>query len=152
MFSKIKDVLSKLKLALKLREPAMALLAQAKDIKSGYRTLAFWVSVLGTLISLVGSLNGVIPPQIAIIVTTVLTAIYNILRGTNKADQVGIKPALKSTEFWQGAFGELSNSIVQLQTAGIDPQWFHMATAVIGMSMAIAQNIGAHQPVAPAPK
>ena len=149
MFSKIKDMLSKLKLLIKIKEPMLALISQIKEAKRGYRTLAFWVSVLGTLISLVGALNGVIPPQIAIIVTTILTAIYNIIRGMNKSEETGVRPILKSTEFWQGAFGEISNSLVQMQTAGINPAWFHMATAVIGMSMAVAQNIGATQPITP---
>jgi hypothetical protein len=152
MFNKLKDIISKMKLLIKVREPITTLFTQVKEAKRGYRTMAFWVSVLGTLISLVGALNGVIPPQIAIIITTILTAIYNIIRGTEKSEETGVRPLLKSTEFWQGALGEISNSIVQMQTAGVNPEWFHMATGIIGMSMAIAQNLGAHQPVASAPK
>lgn len=139
-------IIEKIKLLFKIRKPAGQLADQVKGIKRGWKKVSFWVSFLGTLLSVVAALSGVLTPYISLIINTTLTLFYNILRGLDKADEVGIRPIVQTTEFWQGAMGEASNAIVALHTGGIDPAWLHTAEMLIAMGMAAAQNLAAQQP------
>ena len=142
------SIFEKLKLLFKVREPAGALLDHVGNLKRGYAKISFWVSFLGTLLATVGALQGFLPPEFALVANTVLTAFYNILRGLDKVEEPGTRPAFQSTEFWQGAAGILSNAIVQMQTGGVDSAYFHSAQAFLATVMGASQNLGARQPPA----
>jgi hypothetical protein len=139
-------IIEKLKLLFQVREPLGKLAGQVTELKRGYKKVAFWISFVGTLMSTVGALIGFVPPQLALIANTSLTAIYNILRGLDKAQEPGVRPLVQTTEFWQGVAGEFSNAIVQMQTGGVDSQYFHAAQTFIAAIMAASQNLGSRQP------
>lgn len=139
-------LLSKIKLLFVFRKPATDLINEVSQVKSGYKTVAFWVAVVGTLGSAVAAGTGIIPATYALIAGTVLTVLYNILRGATKADQVGVKPILQSTEFWMGVLTAISNGLLALKTGGIDPQWLTTAQTAIGAAMAAGQNLAGQQP------
>ena len=141
--------IEKLKLLFKARQPATDLINEIKDIKAGWKTLPFWVTVLGTLIALVAAAQGVIPATASLVIITVLTAFYNILRGATKANTPGVKPVLQTTEFWLGVLSQISNAILALKGGGINPEWFTTAEAIIGAAMAAGQNLAAQQPNVP---
>lgn len=142
--------LEKIKLLFAARQPLTELVGEIKTAKDGYKTVAFYVALLGTLGTLVAALNGVFPPLVAVEITTGLGVVYNIVRGLAKADQVGVKPVLQSTEFWIGALTAVSNGIVSLQTGGVNPAWLATAQTLIASVMAMSQNLGATQPPKPA--
>lgn len=139
-------LISKLKLLFKTAKPVGEFVNQIKGAKLKYKTIPFWVSVLGSGLALVGSLQGFIPATVGVIITGALTAGYNILRGLDKADQVGVKPTWKTTEFWIGALGILSTQVTEIQTAGVNNETLMGISAVIAVAMALAQNLGAQQP------
>jgi len=142
-------LLEKIKLLFKARKPATDIINEVGQIKSGWKTIPFWVTLLGTLISLVAALEGFIPASTALIATTALTAIYNILRGATKTDITGTKPVVQSTEFWLGVLGQLSNAAVTLKTGGIAPHWLVTAETFISAAMAAGQNLAGQQPSTP---
>ena len=143
-------LIEKLKLLFKARQPLTDIITEVKGIKAGYKTVPFWVTLLGTLLALVGALQGVIPATAALVVTTTLTFAYNVLRGATKANVPGQKPVLKTTEFWIGVLGFLTTAITSLQAGGINPAWMTTAMSIIGMAMAAAQNLSGQQPTPPA--
>lgn len=139
-------VIDKLKLLFKTAKPVGQFINEVKGAKLKYKTIPFWVSVLGSLIAIVGALNGVIPATLAVVITGALTALYNIIRGLDKADQVGVKPTWKTTEFWVGALGIIAAQITEIQTAGVSSNVLTTVSAVVAAAMALAQNLGAQQP------
>lgn len=139
-------LLKKLKLLFKTAKPVGQFIKQVQGARKKYKTIPFWVAILGSSLALVGSLQGFIPATAAVVATAILTAGYNILRGLDKADQTGVKVAWKSTEFWVGAMGIISTQLMEIKTAGVDNEVLTGVTAIIGGAMAVAQNIGAQQP------
>lgn len=139
-------MIEKLKLLFKARKPLTDLVNEAKEFKSGYKTVSFWMTILGTLGALLAALNGAMPPVAFVIASTALAVLYNIARGLAKADQVGVKPVLQSTEFWVGVLSALSAGIVSLQQGGVNPAWIVTAQTLIASVMAFAQNLAGNQP------
>lgn len=137
---------AKLKLLIKASKPVGQFVNQVKGARAKYKTIPFWLSIVGSLISIAAALQGVIPATTAVIITTSLTAIYNILRGADKINQVGVKPPLQTTEFWMGVGAILSTMFVDMKTAGVDNQVIGIANTVIGAAMAAAQSLAANQP------
>lgn len=140
------SLIDKIKLLVKGAKPVGEFVNAVKGARKKYKTIPFWLTIIGSLTSIVAALNGLIPATAAIVATTILTAAYNILRGADKMDQVGVKPPLRSSEFWIGALGIISTAIVDLQTAGVSGQVLTIANLVIGAAMSVAQNLGAIQP------
>jgi len=145
--------IAKLKLLFKIQKPLGELAKSAKDVKSGWKTLKFWVTFLGTLASTAAALTGIIPPQAQLIATTILQALYNIVRGAEKMDSPDTKGLVTTTEFWLTTLGEVQKGIVAAQTGGINPEWFATASTIVGMALAAGQNLASHEPAKPsAPK
>lgn len=138
--------LSKLKLLIKARKPIGEFVNQVKGAKLKYKTIPFWITLIGTGLSVVGAFQGVIPATAAAVITAVLTSGYNILRGADKMNQEGVKPPLKSTEFWVGAAGIISAGLMQIKAAGVNNEIITVLVSLIGGAMAVAQNLGAQQP------
>lgn len=142
-------LLEKLKLLFKARQPITDIITELKGVKSGWKTAAFWMAVLLSLVSLVGALQGLIPVTAALIATTAITLIYNILRGAIKSQIPGQKPFFQTSEFWLSVLGSVSAAIVVLQTGGINPAWFKEALGAIGIiltSLGASQNLSGQQP------
>lgn len=139
-------IIEKIKLLFKASKPIGQFIGQVKGARMKYKTIPFWISLSGSGLSLIAALNGFIPVTAALIATAILTAAYNILRGLDKVNQEGIKPVLKTTEFWLGAGAIISAQLVNLQTAGISSGALVVAQTIIAAAMAAAQNLAAHQP------
>lgn len=139
-------LMEKVKLVFKAREPLQDLIREAKEVKRGYKTFSFWFTIVGCLISLVAAIAGYIPGTVGIILTTGLTALYSILRGLKKADEVGVRPIFLSTEFWISVLSSISNAFVGLQQGGVNPEWIVTAQMVITVILGAAQNLAGNQP------
>lgn len=51
-----------------------------KDLKAGIKTTEFWLVVVSNLLTIAGTLKGIIPAKYSAIIIAVLTGIYTILR------------------------------------------------------------------------
>lgn len=140
------SLIEKLKLLFKIRKPAGELLDQVKEVKRGWKTLSFWVTLLGSLASTASALSGIIPPQAQLIATTVLSAFYNMLRGLQKAEESTVRGVARSTEVWMGIFAEVQKGIVALNTGGINPEWMTTMSTINMMAMAAGQQLASLQP------
>lgn len=145
-------LIEKLKLIFKSAKPAGQFIGQIKGARFKWKTVPFWISVLGSAITLVASLQGFIPATVGVIIVSVLTAAYNIVRGLDKTNQTGVKPVFMSTEFWIGVAGILSTMLIDIQTAGVSSEVLRTVQSVLAAIMAIAQNVGANQPAVEPPK
>src|SRR5258708_28611706 len=106
------------KVLFSVRVPVQHSAGEIKDIKSGWKTIPFWVTLTGSLVSLGAAIQGFIPGTIAVVIITSLTVIYNILRGLIKADVNGVRPVFQSSEFWAGVIGILCDGILTLKNCG----------------------------------
>lgn len=136
-------IISKLKLLFAIRKPLSELAENAKKVKSGWKTLAFWITLLGSLGSTAAALNGVIPPEIQLVVTTVLTALYNILRGLQKAEAPEVKGTFRTSELALTALAEIQKGIVAIQGGGINPEWLSSSSIIVAAALGAGQNLAA---------
>ncbi len=139
-------LIEKLKLLFKVRQPATDLINEVKEIKTGYKTIQFWVTVIGTIGSVATAMTGLIPATAALVISTSLTCFYNILRGATKSQSQTTKPILQTTEFWMSMLTELSNTLITFQNGAINPPWFATAQATIAAFMAFGQNLASQAP------
>lgn len=65
--------IAKLKLLIRTAKPVGKFINEVKGAKLKWKTIPFWVSVLGSGIALVGSLQGVIPVTVSVVITGVIT-------------------------------------------------------------------------------
>ncbi len=127
----------------------------------GWRTIHFWVTLVGSLLSYMATLKEFIPPTWALIITTVLTASYNIMRGMDKAvDDKEPKPWYKTTEAWLNIGAQIQNALVTMQTGGVGTNQLTEANVILTGILATANNLAnvepketaaAAPPAAPAP-
>lgn len=139
-------LIAKLKLLFKIQKPLGELAKLAPGVKTGWKTLGFWVTFLGTLASTAAALTGIIPAQAQLIATTVLQALYNILRGAQKMDSSDTKGLLTTTEFWLSTLTEIQKGLVAAETGGISPEWMASATMIVGAALAAGQNLASRTP------
>lgn len=147
--------IEKLKLLFKIRKPASDLIDQVKEAKSGWKTWQFWITTLGLLSAVVTAASGLIPMSYVIAITTaiaLITALYNVWRGAEKAQQPGQKPFFQTSEFWVSILACLATALMRLKSGGIDPKWSETAmsaiTVILG-SLGAGQNLAGQQPSAP---
>ena len=58
------------------------------NVKPGYATTEFWLTVITNLITVVGALEGVINPETMAIILAVLNGVYGILRSLVKQPKI----------------------------------------------------------------
>lgn len=138
--------IAKIKLLFKIQKPLGDLAKLAPGVKTGWRTISFWITALGTLASTAAALTGIIPPQAQLIATTILTALYNVLRGAQKMESSDTKGLFTTTEFALTTLGEIQKGIVAAQTGGINPEWMATATMIVGAALAAGQNLASRTP------
>lgn len=143
--------LEKLKLLFKIRKPAGELLDSIKDAKRGWKTLPFWINIIGSALATAGALSGVISPIAQLVIVTALQSIYNILRGAQNMDSSTEKGTFRTTEFLTTGLTEIQKGIVTVQAGGINPEWLMMSSTIIGAALAAGQNLASRQPVPPPP-
>lgn len=141
------NLIDKVKILVSIRKPLGIVVSELSDVKRGWKTIGFWITFLGSLIALVSALTGFMPATAALLTTTSLTVIYNIASGLRKADEVGVRPVLQSTEFWVGVLNSVGNGLMAIQTGGISPEWLVTAQTIIASVVGVAQNLGAQQPL-----
>lgn len=139
--------LEKIKWLFKLNKPAGVVVDAVAEAKKTKKWFHFGVTLIGTLATTAATLTGVIDPKIQLIVVTVLQALYNIIRGADKADNQEIKGTFRTTEFWLTALSEVQKGIVATQAGGINPDWLASSSTVIGMALAAGQNLAARAPI-----
>jgi len=140
--------IEKLKLLFKARQPAIDIINEVKEVKAGYKTVPFWITLIGSALSLVAALQGMVPASVSLVATTALTFFYNVLRGATKADTTAQKPLIQTTEFWLGVLGQVSAALVALKQGGVNPAWLTTASTAVGIAMAAGQNLAGQQPTA----
>lgn len=123
-----------------------AVIAELSQVSKGWKTLPFWISFLGSLVTFLGALKEVIPPEYALLIGTGLTAFYNILRGVQKSEAPGVRPWFKTTEFWMGAGQQIQNALLAIQTGDIATAQVMKANVVLSGVMAIARDLSNMQP------
>jgi len=57
-------------------------------LKAGWKTTEFWITVVGNLIIVAGSIEGILPAQTAAVVLAVLNGIYTVLRTLAKQPEI----------------------------------------------------------------
>jgi hypothetical protein len=57
-------------------------------LKAGWRTTEFWMTVFAILSSIVGTLTGIIPAELAVKITTICAAFYTVLRTLAKSPSI----------------------------------------------------------------
>lgn len=146
-------LIDKIKLLFAIRKPVAELAGEVKTIKTGWKTVGFWVTVLGTLVTIPAYISGFIPATTALIISTILTILYNIVRSIQAAQVEGTTVWYKSTKFYVGILGILAAGFDSFKTGGINPAWMVTASGLIGAIMALSQNVAASNPsdVSPAP-
>lgn len=73
----------KLKTLLKLNTFVNTTIKEAKKMnegKPGYRTTEFWLNILTNIVTIVGTLKGVIPEQTAAIIIATANGVYGVIR------------------------------------------------------------------------
>ena len=119
---------------------------QMGEIKRGWKTLSFWVTLAGNLVTLAVTLKGMVPAIAGIVAMTALTAVYNILRGAQKSEEAGVRAWWKTTEFWMGIGTEAIKGITVLKAGGVNPEWFGFTSAVLAGAMTIARDLAHKEP------
>jgi len=87
------NIIQKIKLLFKLKSIYSQTVVDAKKevvmadvttgttvVKPGWKTTEFWMTVIGNLVTVVGTLNGTIPPEKCAIIVSILNTIYTVLR------------------------------------------------------------------------
>lgn len=143
----MKTVINVIRVLFAVRKPLADIAGQAKEIKRGWKTPAFWVTLLGSLLAAVAALQGVIPATAALVAVSILTAVYNIVRGVKKSEESGARGIFRTTEFWMAALGEVSKAIVAMQTGGVNPEFFAALTSLVAVATTVAQNLAAREPM-----
>jgi hypothetical protein len=134
---------TKIGLLMKIRKPVNGLIKTAQEAPDKYKQIGFWATLVGSLSSTVAAIAGYLPPEVAIIVTTLLTVAYNILRGAEKAERNEIKGTFRTTEFWLSAFAEVQKGIMAIQAGGVNPEWLAASSIAIGGALGVGQNLAA---------
>jgi hypothetical protein len=57
-------------------------------MKSGWKTTEFWLAVLTAAGTAVGALSGLIPAELAVKITTIISAVYATLRTLAKSPEI----------------------------------------------------------------
>lgn len=58
------------------------------EVKKGYKTTEFWLVVVSNLISIVGTLKGLIPADKCAVLLAILNGVYAILRSLVKQPEI----------------------------------------------------------------
>lgn len=123
------------------------LLSSMADAGKGWKTLHFWVTLVGSLLSYMAALKEYIPPVWALIITTALTASYNIMRGMDKAaDDKEPRPWYRTTETWLNIGAQIQNALVTLQTGGVGTNQLTQANIILTGILATANNMANVEP------
>jgi len=136
------NIWEKIKLMWKGRSIAENLIS----IKSRWKDAGFWATLIGNVLALVGSLNGFVTPQTAIIVNAILGALYNYTRGLAKSQSDGVSPFKSSSEFIMGLVTMTNNALIDMQTGGVTTGVLAGTSVVLTHAIAAARDMANMRP------
>ncbi len=58
------------------------------SVKPGIRTTEFWMTIISVLLTVIGSIGNIIPPDTAAVIIAAMTGLYNVLRALTKAPEI----------------------------------------------------------------
>jgi hypothetical protein len=132
--------------AIKAAWSARKVVKDMGDIKRGWKTLNFWLTLVGNVIALSAAIKGFIPAVAALVVMTLLTALYNILRGAQKSQETGVRAFWKTSEFWLAVGAEISKAVLAVQQGGVNPAWLASLSTFMAAIMTIARDMAHKEP------
>lgn len=138
--------IEKIKLLFKIQKPLGELAKAGKDVKSGWKTLKFWITFTATLGSTAAALTGLIPAPAQAVAVSIINGIYNILRGAEKMESSDTKGLATTTEFWLTALTEAQKGIVAMEVGGINPALMTSLSMGVGALLAAGQNLASRIP------
>lgn len=139
-------ILSKIKLLFKIQKPANEIIDAVKQVKKTKKWVHFAVTILGTLLSTAAALGGAIPVTAQLVIVTVLQALYNIMRGLDKADDAEVRGTLVTTEFWMTGLSEIQKALLAAHDGGISAPWMTSLSSIVAATLAFGQNLAARKP------
>lgn len=139
-------LLAKLKIYLKIRKPLKKLVEHFKTIKRGGKTPEFWMVLFGYAVTITAAVSGYLSPEVSLIVSTVLAALYNVFRGAVKSKEKGVRKWYTTTEFWVGVGAQAQIAFLAVQQGGINEQWIVASLAIINGAMVAARDLSHKQP------
>lgn len=139
----------KIGLLFKIRKPAGAVLDSIKDVKRGYRKIGFWVALLGSLLGCAAAVADLMPPEAALIVTAVLTAAYNVVKGLQSTEKNTQSGTFISSTFILSTLAIVQTALMTIHEGGVKNQWLILAMSVIGATLSAGQNLAGVSPAAP---
>jgi hypothetical protein len=139
----------KLMLLWKIRKPVEDVSKDLKEIKRGYKSVAFWLVLVGHLGALAAAAQGALDPKIALIANTVLAVLYNVLRASTKSQETGVREYWKTTEFYITVGSQLSAGLMALQAGGLDAKWITVSLAVLNGVAVFGRDMSHKQPEKP---
>lgn len=137
----------KIKLLFKIKGPAGDAVDAFKDAKKTKKWFHFAVTIIGVLATTVLALNGIIPPELQNIISSFLQALYNFIRGADKASDDEIKGTFRTTEFWLSGITEFQKAVVASKTGNVTPHWVALFGTILDMgALALGQNLSSRAP------
>ena len=82
------NLLQEIKMLFAVKMPAENLIAEVNQVKAGWKTTEFWMTIVTQLLAVVAALNGVLDAKTAAIIIAVLNGVYGVLRTLAKVPVV----------------------------------------------------------------
>lgn len=139
--------LDKIKLLFKIQKPAGEVLDAVAEAKKTKKWIHFAATVLGIVATGIATWSGYMDPQIYVVVSSALNAIYNIVRGADKADNADVKGTFTTTELYLSAFTEAQKFVVVSHTGGAHYPWLDSLASFLNLvALVLGQNLAARAP------
>jgi len=87
------NIIQKIQLFLKVRKEVNIIKKEVKNMKDGWKTTEFWLTIFSAIVSIYFALSGIIPNDLAIKITAVCVSIYTVARAVVK-----VTPTTKDDE------------------------------------------------------
>jgi len=142
--------LTKIKLLFMVQKPAGEIVDAVAEAKKTKKWIHFAATVFGILATGIAAWSGYMSPQVYVVVSSALNAIYNIVRGADKADNSDVKGTFTATELYVSAFTEAQKFVVVAHTGGAQYPWLDSMASFLNLIALVAgQNLAARAPATP---
>ncbi len=142
--------LTKIKLLFMVQKPAGEIADAVAEAKKTKKYIHLTATVLGIVATGIAAWSGYMDPQVYVIVSSALNAIYNIVRGADKADNSDVKGTFTASELYVSAFTEAQKFVVVAHTGGVHAPWLDAMASFLNMiALVFGQNLAARAPATP---
>lgn len=139
--------IQKIKLLFIVKKPVGEIADAVAEAKKTKKWLHFTATVLGIVTTGIAAYAGYMDPQLYVLVSSALNAIYNIVRGADKADNSDVKGTFTSTELYVSAFTEAQKFVVVAHAGGANYPWIDSLASFLNLIALVAgQNLAARAP------